>query len=315
MLEYPEFDFVWNWEIDARYTGHLYEFTEKVAEYGRNEPRRGMWERAERFYIPKIHGPYHSEYREYVANRSGEGVWGHMAYEMSESKLITPKGPQPPYPTPEQDAYQWGVGEEADFIGFLPVFNPINTDWVLRDDVTGYLGIDTPRRATIITHSRVSRRAIMAMDEENLNGRHVGSEMVPQTISLLHGFKSVFAPHPIWSDKPLSPQRMNRWFNSGVNGRSGGSKDSPFSWGREQRFKDLSWYYRCNLPGRLYWNYLGWEKDSTGGTYVSTDLILLSTVAQTSTHTINSMKISTEEWCYRPCFSIRSRMRFPIPTA
>ncbi|KAH8702378.1 hypothetical protein BGW36DRAFT_289844 [Talaromyces proteolyticus] len=265
VLEYPEFDFVWNWEIDTRYTGHHYEFTEAVASFGRKQPRRGIWERSERFYIPSIHGNYDTDFRQYVAKQAGAGIWGHLAYEDEEDKLPKPKGPVPPVPRPEMDNYVWGVGEEADWVGFLPVFNPYNTDWVLRDDVFGYLGKDTPRRSTIITHSRVSRRVILAMDAENLNGRHIGSEMAPQTIALLHGYKTTYVPHPIWSDKPLAAHRMDRWFNSGVNGRSGSTRDSPFSWGREQRFKDLSWYYRCNIPGRLYWNLLGWEKDGTGG--------------------------------------------------
>ncbi|GAM36080.1 hypothetical protein TCE0_018r04888 [Talaromyces pinophilus] len=265
VLEYPEFDFVWNWEIDTRYTGHMYEFTEAIASFGRKQPRRGLWERSERFYIPAIHGKYDTDFREFVAKKGGSGVWGRLGYEMQAEKLPAPKGPPPPVLLPENDNYQWGVGEDADFVGFLPIFNPYRTNWVLRDDVFGYLGTETPRRATIITHSRVSRRLVLAMDDENLNGRHVGSEMNPQTVALLHGYKAAYAPHPIWSDKPLAPKRMDRWFNSGVNGRSGSSLDSPFSWGREQRFRDLSWYYRCNVPGRLYWNLLGWEKDSTGG--------------------------------------------------
>ncbi|KUL82049.1 hypothetical protein ZTR_10046 [Talaromyces verruculosus] len=265
VLEYPEFDFVWNWEIDTRYTGHMYEFTEAIASFGRKQPRRGLWERSERFYIPAIHGKYDTDFREFVAQKGGSGVWGRLGYEMQAEKLPAPKGPPPPVLLPENDNYQWGVGEDADFVGFLPIFNPYRTNWVLRDDVFGYLGTETPRRATIITHSRVSRRLVLAMDDENLNGRHVGSEMNPQTVALLHGYKAAYAPHPIWSDKPLAPKRMDRWFNSGVNGRSGSSLDSPFSWGREQRFRDLSWYYRCNVPGRLYWNLLGWEKDSTGG--------------------------------------------------
>lgn len=260
---------MWNWEIDARWTGHHYEFSEGVSAFGRNQPRRGIWERGERFYLPAVHGDFDHDFRQYVAEMGGSGIWGRLGYEAQADKLPIPQGPAPPVLLPEQDNYEWGVGEDADFIGFLPAFNPINTEWILRNDVSGYLGPDTPRRATIITHSRLSRRLLLTMDDENLNGRHVGSEMVPQTVGLMHSYKVTYAPHPIWSDKPLAPRRMDRWFNSGVNGRSGSSPDSPFSWGREHRFKDLSWYYRCNLPGRLYWNFLGWEKDTTGGPDVS----------------------------------------------
>ncbi|KAJ9193925.1 hypothetical protein DTO164E3_7564 [Paecilomyces variotii] len=261
MNENPQFDYFWNWEIDTRYTGHLYEFAEKVAEFGRNQPRRGMWERSERFYIPGLHGDYDNEFRKYVDQRVYQAIWGPMPAHDVEN----PTGPQPPVKDYRRDNYNWGVGEEADYISFLPIFNPQNTHWVLRDDVIGYEGITTPRRATIVTHSRLSRRLLQQMHQENLYGRHIGSEMFPQTIALLHGYKALYAPHPIWSDKPWKLERLDRWFNSGINGKSGNTIDSPFSWGREARFEDLSWYYRCNIPGRLYWNFLGWEKDNTGG--------------------------------------------------
>lgn len=100
-------------------------------------------------------------------------------------------------------------------------------------------------------------------------GRHMSSELLPVSTALLHGFKAVAAPHPIYSDKDLPAKSTDRWFNPGINGRSGSSQDSPFGWKRESRFLDLSWYYRANLAGRLYWNFLGWQKDWTGGRVVS----------------------------------------------
>ncbi|TQB69431.1 hypothetical protein MPDQ_001867 [Monascus purpureus] len=265
MLENPQFEYFWNWEIDARFTGHLYELLEKIAEFGRNQPRRGIWERSERFYIPQIHGDYNTSFRKFAEEQAGQLVWGPLAIDYVRPMPLVPKGPTPPVKKARQDDYQWGVGEEADYIGFLPIFNPINTDWVIRNEVSGYFGPDTPRRATLITHSRVSRRLLLTMDDENLLGRHMGSELFAQSVAILHGFKGVTIPHPIYSERSLPPHRVDRWFNSGINGRSGSTKDSPFSWGREARFQDLSWYYRSNLPGRLYWNFLGWEKEGTGG--------------------------------------------------
>lgn len=274
MLENPQFEYFWNWEIDARFTGHLYELLEKIAEFGRNQPRRGIWERSERFYIPQIHGDYNTSFRKFAEEQAGQLVWGPLAIDYVRPMPLVPKGPAPPVKKARQDDYQWGVGEEADYIGFLPIFNPINTDWVIRNEVSGYFGPDTPRRATLITHSRVSRRLLLTMDDENLLGRHMGSELFAQSVAILHGFKGVTVPHPIYSERPLPPHRVDRWFNSGINGRSGSTKDSPFSWGREARFQDLSWYYRSNLPGRLYWNFLGWEKEGTGGKSVSYETLM-----------------------------------------
>ncbi|KAF4220253.1 hypothetical protein CNMCM8980_004399 [Aspergillus fumigatiaffinis] len=264
-LRHPEFDFVWNWEVDARFTGHHYEYANKVAEFGRKQPRRGMWERNARFYIPAVHGDYDSAFRKFVEQIEDEAVWGPLPIGPIPVKDRETVGPSPPVPSPRQDSYAWGVGEEADYIGFLPIFHPIGTDWIIRNEVSGYIGKDTPRRASLITHSRLSRRLLLAMDAENLAGRHMGSEMFPVTVALHHGLKAITAPHPIYSDKNLPPESVDKWFNSGVNGRAGSTKNSPFSWGREARFRDISWYYRANLAGRLYWNFLGWRKEGTGG--------------------------------------------------
>lgn len=271
MLNHPHFEYVWNWEVDSRWTGHLYEFVDKTAEWGRRQPRRGMWERNERFYIPSHHGDYDNGFRQFVDQQTTIGIWGPMALPPLDEghKPPVPRGPSPPVPLPTQDNYEWGVGEEADVLGFLPYFNPQNTDWVIRLQVYGYLKGDTPRRAGLIIHNRLSRRLIMAMDHENLEGRHMGSEMFAPSTALIHGLKALTVPHPVFADRLLPGNRVSRWWNSGINGRTGNTPDSPFSWGRESRFTDVSWYYHCNLPGRLYWNFIGWEKDGTGGPDVS----------------------------------------------
>ncbi|THC88059.1 hypothetical protein EYZ11_012493 [Aspergillus tanneri] len=270
MLENPQFEYVWNWEVDVRWTGHLYELVDKSAEFGRRQPRRGLWERNERFYIPSYHGDYDHGFRKFVEGQTEQvthGVWGRMPMPSFDERRLTllPEGPSPPVPTPSLDKYEWGVGEEADLLGFLPYFNPHLTEWVIRYQVYGYDEPFTPRRACIVAHERLSRRLILAMDYENLEGRHMGSEMWPPSAALMYGLKAVTVPHPIYTDRMLPGDRVSRWFNSGIDGRSGSSPDSPFSWGREYRFNDVSWYFRCNLPGKLYWNFLGWEKDGTGG--------------------------------------------------
>ncbi|EEH46581.2 uncharacterized protein PADG_02679 [Paracoccidioides brasiliensis Pb18] len=261
-LTRPEFNYIWNWELDSRFTGHHYEFASKLSQFSRNQPRRGLWERNARFYIPALHGSYNHAFRNFTQQSETETIWGPMPINL---KSLSPEGPSPPVPSPEEDNYEWSVGEDADYIGFLPIFHPIGTEWVIRNEVYGYLGSDTPRRASLITHSRLSRRLLLAMDSENVLGRHMSSELFPVSVSLLHGFKAVAAPHPIYSDRNLSSKSAERWFNPGINGRSGSSSNSPFGWKREARFLDLSWYYRANLAGRLYWNFLGWEKGSTGG--------------------------------------------------
>ncbi|KAI1850683.1 hypothetical protein JX266_003965 [Neoarthrinium moseri] len=263
--EFTEFDYVWNWELDSRVTGHHYDFLEKLVAFAKKQPRRGLWERNERFYIPSVHGDYDTDFRKEVESHAVNGsVWGPPTLP-----FIQPVGPEPPVSKPEDDDFKWGVGEEADLITLAPIFNPINSSWIGGTDVWGYNDSthdsqDLPRRATIITQSRVSRRLLDIMHVENLKGNHVSSEMTPQTVALLHGFKAVYAPMPVFFDRAWSGDRLAKWFNGGLNGESGGI-GSAMGWGREGRYGGSTWYYRANPPQRLYNNWMGWEDTGIGG--------------------------------------------------
>ncbi|KAL7799066.1 hypothetical protein V8C37DRAFT_366434 [Trichoderma ceciliae] len=264
-LDHPEFDYVWNWEMDFRFTGHHYDMLDNLAKFATKQPRRGSWERNERWYIPEYHGDYDTTFRKEVEETyGGDTVWG-----APDLPFIKPVGPKPPVKTPEEDGYSWGVGEEADFIALSPIFNPVNSNWIIRDNVWGYSdkthrARDLPRRTTIVTHSRLSKRLIDIMHIENLRGNHVASEMTPQTVALLHGFKTIYAPHPIFTDRDWNGKFLNQWFNPGPKGESGGY-GSPMGWGRERRFQGNSWYYRAEPPNRMYNNWMGWIDTGIGG--------------------------------------------------
>ncbi|KAK3934193.1 hypothetical protein QBC46DRAFT_368379 [Diplogelasinospora grovesii] len=133
-----------------------------------------------------------------------------------------------------------GVKEEADLITLSPIFNPINSDWNL------------PRRTTIITQLRISRRLIDTIHVKNLRGNRVASKMATQTVALLHGLKAVYAPMPVFFNRPWNGTQLARWFNSGPRGTSG-------------RFQGSTWYYRANPPQRIYNNWLGYEDTGIGG--------------------------------------------------
>ncbi|ORY59623.1 uncharacterized protein BCR38DRAFT_351067 [Pseudomassariella vexata] len=264
--EFPEFDFVWNWELDSRVIGHHFDFLEKLVKFAKKQPRRGLWERSDRYYIPSIHGDYDTDFRKNVESHAVNGsVWG-----PPDLPFIKPIGPKPPVKKPEDDDYEWGVGEEADVITLAPIFNPINSSWIGWFDVWGYndtshVSLDVPRRATIITQSRVSKRLLDIMHVENLRGNHVSSEMTTQTVALLHGLKAVYAPMPIFFDRPWDGKSLAKWFNGGPNGESG-SNGSAMGWGREGRFLGSTWYFRAVPPQRLYLNWMGYEDTNMGGT-------------------------------------------------
>ena len=263
--EFPEFDYVWNWEMDARVVGHHYDFLEKLVDFAKKQPRRGLWERNERYYIPSIHGDFDTQFRKEVERVSGdETIWGAFDFP-----FISPIGPKPPVANPADDNYEWGVGEDADLITVAPIFNPENSSWVSAPELWGFNDTshpteELPRRATIVTHSRVSKRLLDIMHVENLRGNHISSEMATQTTALLHGLKAVFAPMPMWFDRPWDGRGLAKWFNGGLKGESGGI-GCAMGWGREGRYRGITWYYRATPPQRLYLNWMGWEDTGFGG--------------------------------------------------
>jgi hypothetical protein len=265
MQDNREFDYVWNWEMDSRVTGQHYDMLAKLASFARRQPRRGLWERNERFYIPSVHGDFSTTFRHSVERLTANTtIWGAPSLP-----FIRPVGPKPPVASPAKDNYKWGVGEEADLITLSPIFNPTDSGWILGNQVWGYSDPEhasesLPRRTTIITQTRASRTLLDIMHVENLRGNHVGSEMTPQTVSLLHGLKAVYAPMPVFFDRPWSGSQLQRWFNGGPQGQSGGA-GCAMGWGREGRFAGSTWYFRADPPQRLYNNWMGYEDNRIGG--------------------------------------------------
>jgi hypothetical protein len=262
---YPQFDFVWNWEMDFRFTGHHYDLLNNLAKFAKKQPRKYLWERNERWYIPEYHGHYETTFREDVASRHGDDtIWGPPSLP-----FINPLGPKPPVKSPKDDDYEWGVDEEADLITVSPMFDPVGSQWVFSNRVWGFsdenhASADLPRRATIVTQSRVSKQLLDTMHMENMRGNHVASEMTPQTVALLHGFKAAYAPHPVFMDRNWKGELLNNWFNPGPTGECGG-QGSPMGWGRERRYQGTTWYYRAEPPNRLFNNWMGWTDTDLGG--------------------------------------------------
>ena len=129
MKTHPEFEYVWNWEMDARYIGQHYHFTESVAQFAKEQPRKYLWERNARFYIPKEHGTwneYFDDTNEQIRSSSyvPHPIWGKHHFE--ENFAIGPDAPH----KQEEDRFDWGVGEEADFVSLLPIWDPRHGVWV-----------------------------------------------------------------------------------------------------------------------------------------------------------------------------------------
>lgn len=258
---HPEFDFFYQWEFDVRYTGHYLDFFEAVSTFGKAQPRKQIWERASRVYIPSVHGAFDTDFRKLVAEEDPHHVWGPVKVEG-----VKPRGPKVPHQQ-EVDNYSWGKGEDADWIGFLPSFNITNTNWWFRDHLWGYAqGTSTPRRATLIAQGRVSRRVLDIMNYENTqNGHHLDAEMFPQTMCLHHGLKSTTFPHPIFADREWTPETLQSVFNPGPFGQAGGVWESTFSKWNEYAWSNMTWYYNSAQAKPIFQRMLGVTANERGG--------------------------------------------------
>ncbi|CAK7244852.1 MAG: hypothetical protein STHCBS139747_006414 [Sporothrix thermara] len=299
---HPEYAFFWQWEMDIRYTGHILDLFTKMENWARDQPRKGLWERNSRFYIPSVHGSW-DDFRQMARVQTEAGfagadnIWDGMpggGPDPSKKKMsageqtvwgpvrpadpndwFEPQNDPVPPTTYERDRYNWGVGEEADLITLNPIFDPEGTTWLLSEDITGYnetaetlsgqASGKPRRRAQIITASRMSRRMLHTMHRETaFKKHHAFSEMWPATAALQHGYKAVYVPHPVYVDREWPTQYMARTFNGGRNGASGGSRMSVFGQ-REHNFRGLSWYYNAGFSPNLYRRWLGLKVNGDGG--------------------------------------------------
>jgi hypothetical protein len=289
--QHPEYDYFWNWEMDIRNTGHWYHLFDSVTKWAKKQPRKGLWERNGRFYVPSEHGSW-EDFRQMVrvnteqgtnspnnmwSGLNAGGVKGPGEVRSGDRPVWGPERPQDddvafdtdpvPPTTHEKDKYSWGVGEEADLITFNPLFDPDGTTWLLAEDVTGYnrsRGFP-PRRTAIITASRLSRKLLVTMHRETALKRHtMFSEMWPASCALHHGLKVVYAPHSEYIDRRWPTHYLQNVFNAGRNGATGGARTSVFG-DREHNFRGTTWYYNAGFPEVLWNRWLGYKFNNDGG--------------------------------------------------
>jgi hypothetical protein len=296
---HPEFDYVWNWEMDVRYIGNHYHFLSQTAYFAQQQPRKFLWERNARFYMPSFHGASYASFANdtnsiiaSAASAASAGtlptppIWGPRPYSPSQ----TPRGPTPPRGGQDADRFEWGVGEEADFITLLPIWDPVRTRWTMRNKVwnftpgirphfsrdhptddefhhPSYDGTRLPRRGYINTVVRLSRGLLHAMHDEQLAGRSMQAEMWPSSVALHHGFKAVYVPQPVWSDRVWPGRYADAVFNAdgGVAGRWGQEGDSVYNQDREVNFRSWGWYYHAEFPRVLYRRWMGWKAEDEMG--------------------------------------------------
>jgi len=285
---HPEYDYFWQWEMDIRYTGHYFDLVAKLEGWAREQPRKGLWERNARFYVPAVHGDW-EDFKQMArvqsesvgqdvafpagvpkkepAPKAEQVVWGPLRPADEGDWFETESDPVPPT-SAERDRYVWGAGEEADLITLNPIFDPEGTSWGLAEDITGYNRSSSglpPRRAQIITASRMSRRLLATMHRETaFKKHHAFPEMWPATAALHHGLKAVYVPHPVYVDREWPVEYLARVLNGGRNGAAGGGRTSVFG-EREHNMRGMSWFYNSGFGENLYRRWLGLKVNNDGG--------------------------------------------------
>lgn len=285
---HPEYEFFWHWEMDSRYTGNYYDLFDKIGTWAREQPRKGLWERNERFYVPSEHGSW-PEFTKMAREQTDLGesgdvnakdssrpeatdapeppIWGPHPVTGPNVKAYTADDSKPPT-SHAQDNYKWGAGEDADFITLNPLFDPNGTEWILTNDMTGYNLTDAtvPRRTAIITASRLSRKLLELMHNEVTQMRQtMSTEMWPGSVALHHGLKAVYAPHPVYIDRFWPTSYLASIFNNGRHGSSGGAVTSVFSDNRQHNFLGTTWYYHAGFSANLWKRWLGLVVNNDGG--------------------------------------------------
>ena len=266
--KHPEYDYYWQWEMDIRVTGHYHELLHQVTEWAEQQPHDWAWEKSSKFYIPSLFDDSYSDYAQSVHAEVAAARHGPIrGAQMDQRRLL---------PVPEQQLPpNLDADHITDFITLNPLFDPNNTRWAFRDDITGYNNTRPPTRASLITASRLSRRLLQLMHEETYKKNHtMFPEMYPASIALHYGLKAVAAPLPLYFDRDWPAVHANEIFNNanmsetsisqgmkGSNGYFHGKGGSVFGPG-EHVFRGSSYYSNAGFASYLWRRWLGHENNN-----------------------------------------------------
>ncbi|KAF4766687.1 hypothetical protein HAV15_010591 [Penicillium sp. str.  len=262
----PQYDFLWQFEMDSRYTGHFYNFLQQASEFAKQQPRKNLWERNSYFYIPAVHGTWDDFIDQVDQSMTGlDSVWGPRP---AKGINVGNEAPKPPRSNLEDDSWSWGVGEEADVITWLPQFDPRHTDWPFADRVYNFRQKGrTPRRASVVAMSRVSARLLRLMHADKTEkGLGLASEMSPTSWALYYGLKAVQVPQPIYHAHETNPDELNLRANSGKPGQISAGPNSIWSWNQHNDIlMKMSYMFGSEFPEKIYRAWLGYDNAEKEG--------------------------------------------------
>jgi hypothetical protein len=260
---FPQFDHLWQFEMDARFTGNVADMLTNAAAWAQMRPRKNLWERNARWYMPGRWDNYASFSAQVELEFSGgSSLWGpHPHAEF----FVAPQGPTPPA---DRDS-TWGVGEEAELINFSPIIDPVSTRWTYELTVHNFTSpLDLPRRMSIVSMTRTSRRLLRLISvQQRAFGSWVVSESTPETWSLLHGLKAVYVPHllafnstSLQGSTKENALELERALHKGPPWSLAGGDHASFLWTNdlglpEKRWLEASYFYWAGNAPYTWWEY------------------------------------------------------------
>ncbi|KAK4121229.1 hypothetical protein N657DRAFT_699833 [Parathielavia appendiculata] len=263
---YPKFDFYWQLELDVRFTGHAGRYLTALSDFAREQPRKQAIERSTWYYMPEFHGGYSDLLAAVNASLEGKGGlgWGMRIQDFE------PIGPKPPVEDPLDDNFEWGVGDEADFIALTPcAYMPSLEHWVWRNWQQGLkAGTKTPGWMCQPAMGRASRTLLLAVHHaQAVQGLAMHSEATLSSFALWHGLKLVVPPQPIYQDPQWPHDKMNELFNGPgaiethrMQGMEGMARGDVIYRQTDYEYittTSASFWYTSDFPNRIYDAWLG----------------------------------------------------------
>ncbi|KAG9663037.1 hypothetical protein KCU95_g4145, partial [Aureobasidium melanogenum] len=214
---YPEFDHYWQLEMDVRVTQHVGQILDAFDKFGEDQPRKQSHERASWSYMPRFHGTY-ADFTQRVnsAMPNGTGTWGPIPI----GKEISPIGPEPPSPKPDDTEanWGWGVGEPADLLLLNTLMDVRRLeDWPFRHWHYGFTkDKDLPYWHSPPAQGRASWNLLNAIHHaQSRQDLRIASETTLPSFALWHGLKLVGLPLPIFQDPERNRDELNFVLNGG----------------------------------------------------------------------------------------------------
>lgn len=178
-----------------------------------------------------------------------------------------PIGPSPPVSDPVHDPFEWGLGEDADFIVTVPC-KPLSqtSSWLYKDWMANFKsGNANPKVFCPHASSRISWNLLNVVHTTQVEqGLHIASESIMPLFALWHGLK-LSQPRQPWFLTPLQgnitkkddvlnggpASAENSGYSHGTTSYNGRVLDE-FNWQNEQ-----NWWWRSGMPDKIMKTWLG----------------------------------------------------------